>query len=284
MPSFAWSNRFREGQWKAFRKFMLEERRDASSRFKVIEAERNRIGDIRILFERNEDGVVTERRVGFSVTPLGSSLAKLLAAYSALGGNPFDISMFSGPDQSVSVANEVLATAPSGGVLHPQDIKYSYDVGVTDGDMSLLKFKASRIGGRRVTEKEQETLGITNRGKVWIRQEIWHKRTKIEELIIKLMDLREQLDQEVEDMVWATYGDMIGDPGYNPDRFNDSLTAGNIAYFFDSTFRIPDPDEKGLVRFDNTVNEGEPGAVNAEVLAGFANLISDEDEEENSAL
>lgn len=284
MPSFAWSSRFREGQWRAFRQFMLEERRDASARFQVIDAERNRIGSIRILWERGPDGRVTEKRIGVAVSPQDSSLAKLLAAYTAMGGNPFDISMFASPEMSVTVSDEVLAKMPSGGVLHPQDIKYSYDQGVTDGDTSLLKYKTSRVGGRRYTEREQEVANIVHRGRKWIQKEIYWKRTRLEEQIIKLTDLREQLDLEVEDLMWATYGDMIGDPGYDPDRFNDSLTAGNIAYFFDSTFRIPDSEEPGRVPVDNEADDGEPGAVNIGVLGGYANLMSDEDDEDNTAL
>lgn len=283
MASFAWTSRFREGQWRAFRQFMLEERRDASARFMVINAERERIGTIRILYARDENGKVTEERIGCSVFPQESSLAKLLAAYAVMGGNPFDISMFLGPDRSVTVSDDVLATMPSGGVLHPTDIKYSYDVGVTDGDTSLLKYKTSRVGGKKVTPKELELLGIVNRGRKWIQKEIWWKRNRLEELIIKLMDLREQLDLEVEDMIWATYGDMLGDPGYDPDRYTDSLTAGNIAYFFDSTFRVPDADDVGRVTVDNTADEDESGAVNVEVLGGYPSLMSDEDEESNTA-
>jgi len=264
---------------------MLEERRDASSRFQVIDAERTRIGSIRVIYKRDErSGKVTEQRVGFADTPQDSSLAKLLAAYTALGGNPFDISMFASPDMSVQVDVETLATMPSGGVLHPQDIKYSYDQGVTDGDASLAKFKTSRLGGKHVAEKEKDLLGIMQRGRKWITKEIHWKRTRLEELIVKLCDLREQLDTEVEDLIWATYGDMIGDPGYSPDRFTDSLTAGNIAYFFDSAFRLPNPADKTSVPVNNDADEGEAGSVNMDVLGGYPSLMSDEDVEDNTAL
>ncbi len=283
MPSFAWSSRFREGQWRQFRRFMLEERRDASARFQVIDAERNRIGNVRVLYEV-QGGTVTERRVGISVTPQGSSLSKLFAAYVALGGNPFDISAFSGPDRSVAYKGSSEATMPGGGIVHPQDIKYAYDQGVSDGDTNIMKYRSSRIGGKHFTRKESEILGIVQRGRKWITKEIHWKRTRIEEIIIKLVDLREQLDEEVEDLIWATYGDMIGDPGYDPERFNDSLTAGNIAYFFDSTFRIPDPNDPTSVPVDNTAGEGEKGALNFDVLSGYPNLILDEDEEDNTAL
>jgi hypothetical protein len=262
---------------------MLEERRDASARFAVINAEKERIGSVRILYEIVE-GKVTEKRIGISVTPQDSSLAKLFAAYTAMGGNPFDISMFAAPDRSVAIDEVPGATMPSGGVLHPQDIKYAYDQGVTDGDGSLLKYKTSRIGGKHVTSKEFEILGIIQRGRKWITAEIRHKRTRLEEMIIKLCDLREQLDEEVSDMLWATYGDMIADHGYEPERFTDSLTAANIAYFFDSTFRVPDKKDPTSVPVDNTAAAGEAGSVNIDVLGGYESLISDEDNEDNSAL
>jgi hypothetical protein len=283
MPSFAWSSRFREGQWRAFRSFMLQERRDASDRFMVIQAERNRIGTVRILWATDDEGKPTEQRVGISCTPPGSSLCKLLRAYCALGGNPFDISAFTRPDSGVEVTG-VRQTQPSEGILHPQDIRYAYDAGVSDGDGSLAKYRSSRLGGRRYTEKEREVAAIAWRGRKWINQEIWFKRTRLEELIIKLVDLREQLDQEVEDLLWATYGDMMGSPGYEADRFTDSLSAGNIAYFFDSTFRIPDPTEPGRVPYDPTASAGEPGAPNEDVLGGFPSLMSDLPEEDNTAL
>lgn len=293
MPAFAYKSKFREGQWRSFRRFMLEERRDASARYQVIAAERERIGDVRIIYEAIEDSDgkvvdVTERRVGISVEPKDSSLAKLLAVYVSLGGNPFDISMFLAPDSDVGVGEEEdddrVVSQPGGGILHPNNIKYTYDQGVTDGDTNLKKYRASRIGGRRNTSKEGEIGDIMDRARGWITQEIRYKRTRIEEQIIKLCDLREQLDQEVEDLVWATYGEVSADEGYDPSRYNDSLTAGNIAYFFDSTFRVPDPNDIGRVPYDNTADAGQPGAVNLPVLSGYAALISDDDQEDNSAL
>jgi hypothetical protein len=293
MPAFAYKSKFREGQWRSFRRFMLEERRDASARYQVIAAERERIGDVRIIYEAIEDSDgkvvdVTERRVGISVEPKDSSLAKLLAVYVSLGGNPFDISMFLAPDSDVGVGEEEdddrVVSQPGGGILHPNNIKYTYDQGVTDGDTNLKKYRPSRIGGKHNTAKEGEIADIMERARGWISKEIHWKRTRIEEQIIKLCDLREQLDQEVEDLVWATYGEVSADEGYDPSRYNDSLTAGNIAYFFDSTFRVPDPNDIGKVPYDNTASSGQPGAVNLPVLAGFEALISDDDDEDNTAL
>jgi len=284
VPSFTWTSRFRETQWRAFRKFMLEERRDASSRFAVIDAERQRIGSVWILWHRDDNGKVTEKRDGIAVTPPDSSLAKLLAAYTALGGNPFDISMFMGPERTVDLDGVVTQTQPGGGVVHPQDIKYSYDAGVTDGDTNLAKYRYSRVGGRGVTAKDGEILGIVQRSRKWINKEIEFKRNRLEERIIKLMDLREQLDEEVSDLVWATYGDTFRDQTYESDRFNDSLTAAGIAYFFDSTFRIPNATDPTSVTQNDQAEKGEPGSSNLAALAGYTGLQDDLPEEENSAL
>jgi hypothetical protein len=282
MPSFAFSSRFRENQWRDFRRFMLEERRDATSRFLVIDAERQRIGNVNILYELTDTGA-TEKRVGISVSPPESSLAKLLMAYVALGGNPFDISMFLSPDRSVEIDGETVNDQPAG-VIHTLDIKYSYDQGVADGDTNLVKFKGSRMGGGRIAAKEFEILAITSHARKWIQKEIHFKRTRIEEQIIKLCDLREQLDQEVGDLLWATYGDMQADQDYDTERYNDSLTAGAIAYFFDSIFRVPDKAEIGKVSYDDTADSGKDGSANTDVLGGFPSLMSDDDSEDNTAL
>ena len=285
MPSFTFSSRMREGQWRAFRKFMLEERRDAAMRVQAIEAEQDRIGQISIKYAKNEDGEVTELRQKLRVTPEGSSLCKLVQAYAALGGNPFDISMFLTPDSSVALTDEeVIQTVPGGGVLVTQDITYNFDQGVSDGDTNLKKYRASRMGGKHYAQQEAKILGISQRGRRWISKEIWWKRTRIEEQIIKLMDLYEQLEQEKEDLIWATRGECGGDTGWDEDRYNESLTAANIAYFFDSTFRIPDTTDVGKVEYNNDAEEGEPGAVNIEVLGGYQSLMSDDDDEENTAM
>jgi hypothetical protein len=231
MASFSWVSRFREGSWLAFRKFMLEERQDVSSRFSVIDAERERIGEVRVLYKKDESGEVTEERAGISVEPQTS---------------------------------------------------YAYDQASKDGDPNLLKYKTSRVGGKVTLETESTTAAIIQRGRKWVSKEIMNKRVRLEERIIKLCDLREQLDEEVEDMVWAMYGDMQADESFDEKRFNLDLTAARIAYRFDSTFRIPEDDY--TVNFDKEAEADTPGAPNLEALGGYPNLISDAEEEKNTAL
>ncbi len=285
MPAFAWSSRFREYQWRNLRKFILEERRDASSRFQVIQAEQERIGSIRILWDTDANGTVTEKRVGFSVDGETSSLAKLTQAYVALGGNPFDISMFIGPESSiVSSSGLAQASAPYGGVLTMKEMKYAYDQGAGDRDGNFLKFRASRYGGAIQAPSEDAILDLIERFKKPYLQEIRYKRTRLEEQIIKLCDLREQLDQELEDLVWSTYGDIAASIPWQDDRYTRGLTAGSIVYTIDSIFRIPDDTDIGKVSYDNTAESGQPGAVNSEALGSYPTLMSDLPEEENSGL
>jgi len=291
MPAFAYKSRFREGQWRAFRRFMLEERRDASARYDVIKAEKERIGEVYILYgvETDNQGgrVVTERRVGVEVSSAQSNIGKLLAAYVSLGGNPFDISMFLSPDSDVGTSDGAEAEKrymqPGGGILNPNNIKYSYDQSVTSEDTNLRKYRPSRSGGSGQSAKDNEVATIMERDRRWISQEARYKRTRIEEHIIKLCDLREQLDLEIEDMIWATRGNMEADELFDPQRYTESLTAANVAYFFDSTFRVPDGSDAGRVPYDNKAASGAPGSVNLGVLSGFTSLVSDDDSEDHTA-
>jgi len=279
MPSFSWSTRFREGQWRAFRKFALEERQDAEARVAVINAEMDRIGNVLIGWERDENGVPTERRTAFRVDP-GTSLGKLTQAYVALGGNPFDISAFAGPDSGAQLGDREILTTPHGGLVSRMGLSYALDSGAGSRDVTFLKYRESRFGGPRVSPSEGDVLDRMSRARKWISQEIRHKRNRLEERIIKLCDLREQLEEELEDIAWAMDGAVPG-VDYNPDRFNSSLSMGYIAYYFDGIFRVQDEDRSVPVNDD--AEEGQPGAVNIAALGDYPTLLSDLPEEEGSA-
>lgn len=286
MPSYTWSTRFREGQWRAFRKFILEERRDVDSRISTLMAEIDRIGDIYIGWAVDGDGLRTEERVSFAVTPSNSSLGKLVQAYTAMGGNPFDISAFVGPDQnfeSDDTENPISSPVPKGGVLHLEDITYSPDSGATDGDANFLKYKPSRSGGNNVDDQAPQIWEKIRKMRGWATQEMRYKRTRIEEQVIKLCDLREQLEGELDDIAWAMAGDLPPEVGYDPERFNERLSAGFVAYYFDAIFRVPDPETYSVAPDDSAV-EGQPGSVNNNNLAQYPTLMTDEADEKNTAL
>lgn len=281
MASYAWLSRFREGSWLTYRKFILELRQDADTRFAVIDAERERIGEIRVLYQTDGDGVPTEERVGFQIEPSNSSLGKLIQAYCALGGNPFDISMFLSAEKPIDFNDEGFYTKPGQGVAFLKDTSYSLDSGVQDGDLNLLKYQSSRVGGNVTLAPEGNTSILIQQSRRWVQKEIMRK-VRLEELIIKLCDLREQLDQEVEDMVWATYGSIKGDNEFDETRYNPKLTCGGIVYTIDSIFRVPSDDN--TVNFDNSAEPNTEGGVNTLELGGYPNLISDKEEEKNTSL
>ena len=47
--SFGWTGFYRQGAWREFRRFILDQRRDVMARVTTINAELARIGEIRIL-------------------------------------------------------------------------------------------------------------------------------------------------------------------------------------------------------------------------------------------
>lgn len=270
MPSFSWTGIFREGQWRAYRAFILGERQDASKREIVILAELDRIGYVDVNYEIR-DGKATERRLGIEVTPLGCSLHKLLSVYVAMGGNPFDISMFLSPDDAVPVEGGV-SPQPSGGVSTSVEQSYSYGGGPYSADTTLQKYRASRSGGP-VSTPDGPIGNLIQRSRKWATQEIKYKRNALEARILKLCDLREQLRQELVDICWATRGYGINSQVYDSSRYDDDLTVAKIVYTIDSIFRTPS--ENGAVEASSTSN--------LESLAVFPNLISDDPDEENSA-
>ena len=279
MPSFSWTGSFREGQWVAFRKFMLEERRDANARFAYIMTELERIGAVEISWnsELGPDGViaeVTERRLGMSVTE-DSSLEKLLAAYCATGGNPFDISMFLSPDSQFFTDENLLGTQPGGGVLFYKDTSYTYTSENTTGRTSLLKYDLTRVGGGN-EEQDSDDGDTIIRGRKWVRQEINHKRWRLEQRILKLCDLRDQLLEELGDIVWGCGPTVRLPEPWDESKYTTSLTAARIAYRFDAIFRVPEI----TVESKFVPTGAEP---NTSGLAQHKNLFLDDPDESNTA-
>jgi hypothetical protein len=260
---------------------MLNERRDASERIAVIEAELQRIGEVTIFFvsTTDDDGEVsvTEEREGLSVTP-GSSLAKLLQAYIAAGGNPFDISLFLTPDQTVVLDPSTgpadgTPTQPYQGVIAPKSGVYSSGSEYEGGYLMLKKYLPARMGGRKEVE-DQRVGSRVDFGRRWVNKEIKTKRHNIEQRIIKLMDLREQLGQELDAITAAMGGIDASTPNFDAERFDIDLTTSSIAESIDRVFYVMDE--------TNTPDFDEP---NEENLADYDFLLSNiEPEEDNTAL
>lgn len=277
MASFGRLGRFRIGQWTEFRRFILEERRDAALRISVIQAELARIGNVEIDFDIGEDGNATEKRAYITITPLSSSLGKLMQAYVGMGGNPFDVSMFLTPG-STSVTTgtdgtqEIRFIQPGGGVLHAKSRTLSYGpTSQIQGDTSLLAYSTARIGGTRELGNEGTAVRMA-RARRWVEKEIRHKRNALEERIIRQCDLREQLVREMDEIVCA-----VAESASTPIAYSSEGTAGigylrsasvpDIVRHFDGIIWVVSDRDGVLVADTETQNE--------EGLAANVNVMSD---------
>ena len=197
--SFGWLTMARRSSWIAFRKFVLEEKRDLDSRIFEIDSELDKIGTLFIKYERTEDTKKSvQKRKRFYVTK-GSSLEKLVKVYIATGGNPLDISMFISPKTLDAVkldGAEYYEYTAMGGVVAP--LSGSPDEMVyTGGWLNWNKDPKWNIGNADLPMgKQLWTIHTVNKSREWVEKEIRAKRNKVEEKIIKLCDLYEQLEQE----------------------------------------------------------------------------------------
>ena len=266
MPSFSYMDTFREGQWRAFRRFILQERRSVSSRERVIRAEMARIGKVGLLYATDPTtGAITQTRDGIVIEgSMNCSVGKLVQAYVALGGNPLDISLFLWSND---------ATLPGKGFAYPKGHTYSMQSAVGDNDSNINKYKPSRVGGTRETGSEIMTSKM-DLARRWVRQEMYQKRILIEERILKLSDLYQQFEEELTAMTQATAGDGIRTVRYDPDMFQNSHSVPVVVYEFDSTFRVAESDGRVPVEADPNTSD----------LGQFPMLMSDVDGDGNNAL
>jgi hypothetical protein len=244
MPSFSYQGTFREGQWRAFRAFILRERRDFGTRAQVITAEMNRIGKIELLYGRDSvTEKVTQERFGVVVdgSPT-SSIGKLLTAYCTLGGNPLDISLFLYPNDD---------DLPGMGFAYPKGFTYSLQGQEKDEDSNIDKYKPSRIGGTRDTDTQVISVNMGMARQAFIK-EMYQKRILLEERILKLADLWEQLRKERIIMVQAQGRGSVGDTPWSSTKYNKDHSVPCLVYLFDSTFRTAEED--GRVPADSDIN------------------------------
>lgn len=261
--SFGWNCMFRRGQWLEFRRFVLLQRQNVGFRINHINKELERIGNIRISYEivgEGEDQKMTEKRVGLEVD-ISSALGKLLKAYIAQGGNPFDISMFLQPDsyewiereegqedstgevitdESGNVQNIYkVETQPYGGIITPltSSIEDSEQLD-TSGWLPLWKFPPRRLGGKKnIYPRADQIGGVIYHARKWATQEISHLRNNLEARIIKLCDLREQLMLERDDLLFnALSGTATSLAPYDPNKQLDEIHLSHIVTNIDLNF------------------------------------------------
>jgi hypothetical protein len=241
---FGWLGTFRNGQWNAYRSFILRERSDASARLRVIQAEIDRIGAVTIQYRMKKDdsGTCTEERVGFSVTE-NSTLEKLIRAYTVAGGNPFDISMFLVPD-SVVLADDgdpmsAVETQPYGGVIAPKTGDPAVNATEYDGgNLNVLKYTPARTNGQDAHDSNMSSS--VSRSRKWVGQVIDERVHALESRILKMCDLREQLEQERELLVSTLGGTVDGVPSLDPETFGTEQTVSVIVAHIDAIFYVTD--------------------------------------------
>ena len=240
--SFGWNCMFRRGSWVEFRRFVLLQRKNVPDRVLYINKELSRIGQIEIEYEKSE-GRVTEKRTGFFVER-DTTLGKLLVAYIAQGGNPFDISMFLTPDSYRVTDTEetespeysaggksVSFTQPYGGVLYPQSQEEDEFKGQDQrGWLPLWKFPPRKLGGNEtnIYPEADEIGGQIAEARRWVRQEISQLRNDLEARIIKICDLREQLIRERDEVLYnALVGSVAALEDFDPEEV---LEENHLSY------------------------------------------------------
>lgn len=279
--AFSWLGTFRQGQWQAYRRFVLNERRDVGRRMAVIDAELARIGEVTITYVSTKDAsgkkTVTEQRAGFSVTH-GSSLEKLVQAYIAQGGNPFDISLFLTPDSTWIVDAEddstISPTQPYGGIIAPKSGIPAPGGKYDGGYLVIKKYLASKQGGRGEVPDGTVASAVATSRK-WVNTTIQHRLHDIEARIIKMCDLREQLQQEIEAMTMAVGGMAGAIPVLDTDFYDEGLGVAKIVAAIDAIFYMTD--DEGVPDF---------ASYNTAKLEEYRSLLDDDlgREDDNTAL
>lgn len=275
---------FRVTQWITARKFMLKERAAIGDRAKVINAELEKIGEVSMGWVAGDDGNATEQRTMLTVTNPASSIAKLLQAYTVVGGNPFDISMFLVPSKGLGPNEDgvVRRKQPGGGVVSLQSGGFAMGPfkasQAQQGQATVGLYQFGRKSGPNAPEDPGDQIAIA-RGRKWIEKEIRYKRTDLERRIIKLCDLREQLQYELYEMAQAA-GDTVSvsEIPFSSLLFSVQATAASVAARFDGIFWT-------MITDDTTgIQRPNPNAWNADALGSHVCLLKDLPGEEDTSL
>ncbi len=261
--SFGWNGTFRQGAWRDYRFFVLYQRKDVRARLTTINAELNRIGRIRLLFARNSpddpNSPLSEARVGIDVTP-NTSLCKLLQAYIANGGNPYDISMFLTPDafeviEDGGEAGGLRETQPYGGAAWSASRDPMVSGLSTGGWIPLWRYPPRRLGtNRSYPDKSAEVARDTRAMRHWITREIRNLRNDLEARILKLCDLREQLQIEANELIPQAVGGVVPGVNYDSNLHAVSHHVSAVTDAIDSIFYPVTPD--GMFDFSHPRSTG----------------------------
>ena len=249
--SFGFTGQFRQGAWRDFRFFCLTQRKDILARITTINAELNRIGMVKILYARTNpddpNSPMSEARVGIDVTP-GTSLSKLLQAYVANGGNPFDVSMFLSPGAFEFVEDGTSAggaptpaqlreTQPYGGSAWSGSVDQTVSGLHTGGWLPLWRYPPRRTGtNQSYADEASDLTRDIHAMRQWVTQEIRTLRNDLEARILKLCDLREQLLMEANELIPQAVGGVIPGVNYGDSQYAVSFHVSAITDAIDSIF------------------------------------------------
>jgi len=267
MPSFSKLSIFPAGYFRATSMWLLRERRDVVARIATLTAEMGRIGVVTMHYDTETEGnntKATERRTGFDVTA-GSSLAKLIQAYVATGGNPFDISGFLHPDTTqVNLQEDGSASRkqqyPGGGAPAARSVEYNNPLpeegpggknaprkktgyeGYEGGYIDSTRYVPGRMGGRmdRGAWDHGTVLRVMHDVRKWANKEIKARLQDMEWRIIKLSDLHEQLQTERDMVLMEAFGGQLNDmpplddEKFDPRRFCQVLISQMYALIYET--------------------------------------------------
>jgi len=255
MPSFSKMGTFPVGYFRATTAWLLRERRDVVARLATLQAEMTRIGFVTMRYRKVKEGdstKATEQRIGFSVTE-GSTLARLIQAYIATGGNPFNISGFLHPESTLVEEGEggeavVLQKYPSGGTPGAQSTEYNDPLpespvegsdqpemtgyeGYRGGMVDSYRYTPGRLGSRmdRGTWDSATVLRSMHDIRKWVNKEIKTRLQDKEWRIIKLSDCWEQLRIERDFVLLDAFGgQLIGLPERDDDSFDSQRLCQQV--------------------------------------------------------
>jgi len=266
--SFNWTVLFRRSSWMEFRNFALNQRKNVPSRLQIIQSEIEKIGQIRVIYQRTDPNDITtpltEKRLGLDLLD-NTSLSKLLKAYVSLGGNPFDISMFLVPDSYIFIDSPTgekdendqvkkvsIPTQPYDGIISPLADEEAGEPNTLSvaGWLPILRYPNWKTGSNEsYWNKGTEIYPAIKSARQWITQEIKERRNDIEARIIKLCDLREQLLLEREEVLLGAVGDVFPSLLFNSDVYS---TTHHLSYIVDKIDKVFHPETNSLGEIDFT--------------------------------
>jgi len=248
---------FPVGYFRATTQWLLRERRDVTARIAYLQAEIERIGCVTMYFRsvpEGEGSKMTEQPVGFAVTQ-GSSLAKLVQAYIAQGGNIYNVSKFLRPDTTefIGAAEDDLdrvEKSPGGGIVAPQSVNYNNPLpqvnsdgedgstvektgyeGYEGGYVASHRYYPGRMGGRidRGAWDSNTIVRAMHDVRKWANPTIKGRLQNMEWRIIKLSDLCEQLEKERDEVLMEAFGGQLeGLPWLDTEKYDPRKLVQNL--------------------------------------------------------